>query len=90
METNINTPKKMLSVATSISMVMISASILLFSVHRTFAEPTPVKIPVIQKRMGGSNVEIYPFGVNTGKAYWIEYNDKGWNFKSSAISAWTD
>ena len=93
MENKMNSSKKMLTIATSISMVMFSASALLFSVHKTFADPAPVKLPTsnLLNRSGiSSGIEIYPFGINAGKAYWMEYNNSGWNWKYSEVSTWTN
>jgi hypothetical protein len=93
MENN-TTNKKMLSVATSISMVLLSASAFVLSVNKSFAEPVITKDnfsqPFNAKKMINSGTEIYPFGVVNGKAYWLEYNTQGWNFRNSDISAWKD
>ena len=93
MENKTNSNKKMLTIATSISMVMLSASALLLSVKSTFADPAPLKLPVFsnaQKMPVSSGCELYPFGMVNGKAYWIEYNATGWAFKISETSGWTN
>ncbi|HWY11131.1 MAG TPA: hypothetical protein VN026_07395 [Bacteroidia bacterium] len=90
MENNSN--KKMLSLATSVSMILLSASAFILSVNHTFAD-SPVQktgFNIPQKTGVSSGCEIYPFGVVAGKAYWIEYNSTGWNFKASTISKWTE
>lgn len=91
MENN-NSNKKMLSMATSISMILLSASAFMLSINKTFADPATTKnnFPksFSSKKMIDSGTEIYPFGIVSGKAYWIEYNTQGWNFKNSEISQW--
>jgi hypothetical protein len=69
MENKIN-GKSMLTIASSISMILLSVSAFILSVNKTFAEPAP-KYP-LTKTMIDSGTEIYPFGVVSGKAYWIE------------------
>ncbi|MBI4930042.1 MAG: hypothetical protein HY841_04705 [Bacteroidetes bacterium] len=81
--------KRIFVSAISVSMILLCASLLVFALNTIpqakansnlpFAKPSEDRL---------TKVDIWPFGIVGGKAYWMEYNDSGWNFRNSDVSLW--
>jgi len=81
--------KRILVSAISVCMILLCASLFVFSLNaipQAKASPAPFKKQAVDERL--TKVDIWPFGIAGGKGYWIEYNDSGWNFRSSDVSLW--
>ncbi|NVO03435.1 MAG: hypothetical protein HXX09_12115 [Bacteroidetes bacterium] len=76
--------KRFLAVCIGLSIVIASTAFLIQSAK-------PAQANVIQappsKAPNSSGVEIYPMGINTGVAYWLEF-DGSWHYNSHAIANW--
>lgn len=86
--------KRILVSAISVCMILLCASLFLLSLNALpEAKATPIvtgaNLPLVkspQDRL--TQVDIWPFGITGGKAYWIEYNSTGWLFRSSDVTLW--
>jgi hypothetical protein len=81
--------KRILVSAISISMILLCASLFVFSLNTLPQAKANTSLPFSKPSEDRlTKVDIWPFGIVGGKGYWIEYNDNGWGFKSSDISLW--
>ncbi len=81
--------KRIFVSAISVSMILLCASLFVFSLNTIsqakanpglpFSKPTDDRL---------TKVDIWPFGIVSGKAYWIEFNEGGWVFRNSEVSTW--
>lgn len=81
--------KRILVSAISACMILLCASLFVYSLNtipQARASNAPFVKQAVDERL--TKVDIWPFGISGGKGYWIEYNDSGWNFRSSDISLW--
>lgn len=81
--------KRILVSSISVSMVLLCASLFVFSLNAVPQAKANSALSVAnpsEDRL--TKVDIWPFGISGGKEYWIEYNDSGWNFRSSDVSLW--
>ncbi len=81
--------KRILVSAISISMILLCASLFVFSLNTIPQAKANSGLPFVKpadERL--TKVDIWPFGIAAGRGYWIEYNDSGWNFRSSDITLW--
>lgn len=82
--------KRILVSAISVCMILLCASLFVLSLNtipQAKANSTlPFMNKVVEDRL--TKVDIWPFGITGGKGYWIEYNDSGWQFRSSDVSLW--
>ena len=81
--------KRILVSAISISMILLCASLFVFSLNTIPQAKANSNLPFVKSAEDRlTKVDIWPFGVAGGKGYWIEYNDSGWQFRSSDVSLW--
>ncbi|MBI3501068.1 MAG: hypothetical protein HY063_04675 [Bacteroidetes bacterium] len=81
--------KKILVSAISLSMILLCASLFVLSLNAI--PQAKASAPIVKSASPRlTDVDIWPFGVVNGKAYWIEYNASGWKFKNFSIADWKD
>ena len=82
--------KRILVSAISACMILLCASLFLFSLNAIPQAKANSALPLMKKSVEDrlTKVDIWPFGIAGGKGYWIEYNDGGWQFRSSDVSLW--
>ena len=80
--------RRFLTVTLGLSVLVLSIALLNLSVSRASAADAP--LPKTQLTGDISGAEIYPFGHVKDTFYWIEYNNKGWQFASRAMEDWTN
>lgn len=82
--------KRILVSAISVCMILLCASLFVVSLNtlpQANANPNAFQMKKsVDDRL--TKVDIWPFGISGGKGYWLEYNDSGWNFRSSDVSLW--
>jgi hypothetical protein len=73
-----------LGVGLSVSMILCSASLFVYSIKTANAAPVPANTVALKVMPQG--IEEYPMGIANGYAYYMEYANNGWFFNKHALS----